>query len=202
MQKAEIFEKTYNSYLTDIAQLDLHERADVLGAKVNNSGLSFSFFDREVYISSSGIFAEQKVEIPFGIKVVLARYVLMCPPHLFREDTAKVNFRDFRDAAPLVHYFTTNTVKIIEDIFADNLDGLHSNGVAVGGKKDVVEGYDLSIKFMALPRIPVFLHFNDRDDDFPAKCSLLFQANAKYFLDMECLAITGTYLVKKLLKNS
>jgi len=52
-----------------------------------------------------------------------------------------------------------------------------------------------------LPRIPVILNFNDSDDLFPATCSILYQESAQHYLDMECLAMTGTLLAGKLLSS-
>jgi hypothetical protein len=33
--------------------------------------------------------------------------------------------------------------------------------------------------------------FNDKDDEFPAQCSVLFEKRAENYLDMECLAMLG-----------
>ena len=54
------------------------------------------------------------------------------------------------------------------------------------------------MKLEALPRVPILLIFNDRDDDFPAQCSLLFEGRAGKYLDMECLAIAGWALSERL----
>ena len=43
------------------------------------------------------------------------------------------------------------------------------------------------------------LNFNDRDDLFPPACSVLYRKSAESYLDMECLAMTGTLLCGKLL---
>jgi hypothetical protein len=51
--------------------------------------------------------------------------------------------------------------------------------------------YDLSRRFDALPKVPLLLLFNDKDDEFPAQCSILFEKRTEKFLDMECLAMVG-----------
>ncbi len=65
--------------------------------------------------------------------------------------------------------------------------------------------YDLSMQFDALPRVPVMLLFNDADDEFPAKSSVLFERRAEKYLDAECLAMVGrllfTYLKKAVSSN-
>jgi Domain of unknown function (DUF3786) len=46
--------------------------------------------------------------------------------------------------------------------------------------------------------VPILLVFNDRDEDFPAHCSLLFERRAEKYLDMECLAMLGWALSERL----
>jgi hypothetical protein len=43
------------------------------------------------------------------------------------------------------------------------------------------------------------VNFNDRDNLFSASCSVLYRSSAVHFLDMECLAMTGTLLTGKLI---
>ena len=52
--------------------------------------------------------------------------------------------------------------------------------------------------FDALPKIPMLLLFNDKDDEFPAQCSVLFENRAQKFLDMECLAMVGMHFFEYL----
>ena len=33
--------------------------------------------------------------------------------------------------------------------------------------------------------------FNDKDDEFPAQCSVLFEKRLESLLDMECVAMVG-----------
>jgi len=62
--------------------------------------------------------------------------------------------------------------------------------------------YDLSYEFNALPRIALLLLFNDGDEEFPAKCTVLFQRHAEYYLDPESLAMTGACLAKYLKRQA
>ena len=52
--------------------------------------------------------------------------------------------------------------------------------------------------YPALPKVPMLLLFNDKDDEFPAQCSVLFEKRAKKFLDMECLAMVGMHFFEYL----
>ena len=51
--------------------------------------------------------------------------------------------------------------------------------------------------FEALPRVRIYLIFNDADENFPADCSLLLEKQAAKYLDMECLAMIGMVLAER-----
>ena len=52
------------------------------------------------------------------------------------------------------------------------------------------------MKFQALPRIVLLLLFNDGDEEFPAKCTVLFERHAEHYRDPESLAMTSTWLAR------
>jgi len=125
--------------------------------------------------------------------------VLSCPEEVVAISKEWCTYREFRDGAPLVSYFTTNTNKTIETQFGGRIELLKERCSELGGRFEANESYDLSVTFFCLPRIPVMLNFNDADDMFPAGCSVLYRRSAQYYIDMECLAMTGTLLAGKLL---
>jgi hypothetical protein len=198
-QKARVFEETYHDYLFRLQQVNLMDRAEKLGASVVGNELSLPFFNSEFLVSAEGIRSRKQEKVPFAVKVVLSRYILMCPANDELSDAHLVSYREFKDAAPLISYFTTNTTKTIEIAHSGDLENLHDKCTQAGGVEQKHAGYDLSMMFNALPKIPMYLNFNDADDEFPAKCVILYKSDAEKYLDMECLAITGTYLVGKLL---
>ena len=71
----------------------------------------------------------------------------------------------------------------------------------MGGQFVNEPAFDVACMFDMLPRIPVFFRFNDRDSTFPAQTSILFRQSAEKHIDMECLAIGGTYLTGYLIGN-
>ena len=38
---------------------------------------------------------------------------------------------------------------------------------------------------------PLLLLFNDKDEEFPAQCTVLFEKRTETYLDMECVAMVG-----------
>jgi len=194
MKKAAVFEKTYTDYLAQIAEIDFLSRAEKLGAEFRGNCLTIHFYGEPYRISGNGVFKPSGERANFAVSVVLCRYVIQCPENI-PVSGEWVTYREFRDAGPLVGYFTSNTNKIIETTFAGNTEALEDACRRLGGSfMDGDTSYDLSVVLDFLPRIPVYLRFNDRDDEFPAQCSILFRQSAETYLDMECLSIGGTYL--------
>ena len=200
MEQSHVFAETCQWYLGELAKFDLARRADLIGATFENGALRISFYERDYRVSQEGIIESSGREITPAVRVVLCKYIMTCPAELPVLSDRLITYREFKDAGPLISYFTTNTNKIIETTFSGRLNALRERSVALGGEVQSSQAYDFSVQFNALPRIPVVLNFNDRDDLFPATASILYRASAECFLDMECLAITGTLLAGLLIR--
>ena len=201
MQKSTVFDQTYQRYLAEIDRIDYLSRANLLGVEVDGEALIIPLYDQCYSVSSQGIDGLGGVVVNDAARVILFKYVLTCPDELPEMSPTWMTYREFRDAAPLVSYFTSNTNKNIEQHFSGGADRLEERCKELGALIEDNSSYDISARFYALPRIPVVLNFNDADDMFPAACSILYQESAEHFLDMECLAMTGTLLAGKLLRQ-
>jgi len=144
-----------------------------------------------------------KRKAPFAVSVVLLKYILMCPTTEPLPSSEWLTFKDFRDAAPLLTYFKSNATGAVETTFSGQLKRLESACLSMKATPSPMfkESYNLSMMFHALPKLPLILNFNDIDDEFPALCSILYQKNTASYLDMECVAITGTALAGELIKR-
>lgn len=201
MQKSNVFEQTYQHYLFELSRIDYLARADLLGVETDGEMLIIPLYDQLYAVSRAGIEGRCGAPANDAVRVILSKYVLTCPDELPALSNAWVTYREFPDAGPLVSYFTSNTNKSIESHFSGHIDRLKSRCEQLGAVAEENPSYDFSVRFKALPRIPVVLNFNDTDEMFPAACSILYQKSAQHFLDMECLAMTGTLLAGKLLKS-
>ena len=199
-KQAAIFKETYEKYLQEIDGIDLRAKSIMLGAENTVDGSIIPFFNHQYLVSRDGVrgFDEKP---SFALKVMLLKYVLMCPDNFPTAPTSWIPFREFKDSTPLVSYFTNTTTVLIEEYFTENCSLLLERVKDLGGELVESPIFDISVKFSALPRIPLLLNYNGADDLFPASCSLLFRSTAENFLDMECLTITGTSLTKKLLEK-
>jgi len=199
MTPSPVFEQTYQKYLSEIKTIDYLSRQIALGVGASDNRLEIPLYDDLYRLSGDGIEDCQGGDVTPAIRVILCKYVLMCPASLPRVDGRLMTYREFKDAGPLISYFTTNTNKVIETTFSGGVELLQQRLQHLGGTVRADESYDLSAQLFALPRIPVIVNFNDRDEMFPATCSILYRASAESYLDMECLAMTGTLLAGKLI---
>jgi len=201
MENSKVFDKTYKDYLAQLKDFDFLEKAEILGAQKRGQSFVFEFFNRKIAFNRNDFTDLTGEELTFAVKVVLCKYLLMCPDKVSESSNRLVTFREFSNAGPLFSSFTANTNKIIETSYSGKLSALKMRCRALGGILMEAESYDLSVRFRALHRIPIIFNFNDRDELLPAKSVFLYHDNAENYLDLECLSITGTYLTGLLIKG-
>jgi hypothetical protein len=197
--KAPVFDKILADYLMEVDSLeDKGHRGRILGFSAEDNHLSVPFFLRRFIVRSKEIMADEGEPPSHASSVLVMKYILLCPEHP-DEDKTLVTYKDFKDASPYVEGFRNTAERPIARHFEGRLEDLRQACLALGGtpfQTDV--SCDLAFRFQALPKVPVFLLFNDADEDFGGQCILLFQKNAASFLDMECIAIVGGTLAFQL----
>jgi len=199
MERSAVFAQTYQYYLEQISHIDFLSKAEMLGLKRDGDCLVVPLYDKVYFISGEGLREENGVEITPAVQVMICKYILTYSSDTPAIEDKLVTYREFKDSGPLTSYFTTNTNKIFETTFAGNVPLLKEKSLAIGGDELGSDMYDVSLQFYAFPKIPVMVNFNDSDDLFPAKCSILYRSTAAHYLDMESLAMTGTLLAGKLI---
>ena len=198
MNKSAVFEETYTNYLARVAELDFAGIAGRLGADLIGDELVISVFGNPHRISKQGLRDPAGNRPDFSVCVVLFKYLLLCPDYDPAEDDW-VSFRDFKDAAPFAAAFVNYTEAPLANYFAENLARLEAAARNLGGHPPAANfPFDLSLQFPALPRVPVLMLFNDADEEFAARCAVLFERRAEKYLDMECLAMLGMQLFERL----
>jgi hypothetical protein len=197
-QKAAVFEETYNDYLSRIADIDLEKSTVRLGATVIDGRAVISLLSRSYLVSKEGIAREDGKRPQMGTCVILSKYLLLCPP-VEPSNIDWASYRDFKDSGPLAAYWANEVEATLVDAFAGRTADLEKAAEKLGGyAPDEDFPYDVCRCFDALPKISMLLLFNDVDEEFPAKCTILFQARAEAYLDGECLAMLGAQLAGRL----
>jgi len=201
-EKSQVFEQTYEDYLSQIAGLDFNFIVDTLGIEVDGEVVTIPFFGAPYQVSAKGITDSSGKKPHLSICVILCKYLLMCP--LIEPLGGNwMAFKDFKDAAPLVHAFSNTVTKPIAETYSGRVAELEASGKKMGGyRPDTEFPYDICLQFDALPKVPLLLLFNDQDDEFPAQCGVLFEKRTEKFIDMECLAMVGMLFFEYLKKES
>ena len=196
-----MFKDKLGSITRALDGIDPFEKAETLGLQKRDQGLVFDFFNRQIYLDSLEFQDVSDDRITDALKLVFYTYLLKSPDRVVKSSNRLVSFREFENAGPLFSRFTANTAKIIETTFSGKLPALRQKCSDIGCSAIETAGYDFSVRFRALPRIPVILHFNDAGDGMPAAAVFLFHDNAEVFLDLECMTILTTYLTGQLIQS-
>ncbi len=193
-----VFEKTYQNYLQKLREISFESIANDLGAKTEGKRIKIQLFINEYAVSVQGIADPAGKKPAHDICVILCKYILQCPDTPPKEHEW-VSFRNFKDSGPLINYFTNDVERAIGAYFSGRLKDLKKASAALGGyATDLEVKYDLAVQFDALPKIPLVMLYNDADEEFSAKCSVLFESRAEKYLDAECIAMLGWQLFSHL----
>ena len=196
----EVFEQHYENYCAQIARIDLAAIRDRLGVAGTATRLVVPFFGKHYFVGGSGITDERGERPAYLVCVILAKYVLLCPDRI-HHDPEWASLKDLKKVSHFLNLsvFRSDTEQAVATTFSGKPGALCDAGKKLGGvAPDTRLSYDLCLQFSALPRISLLLLFNDRDEEFPAQCSVLFQKQAEEYLDPESLIMTGTYLAASL----
>lgn len=196
----EVFDTLYSENLDRLKEINLLNRSKALNLQIVSDKITISFFGRIYAISEQGVTDSNGIPPTPAVGTVLLNYVLrnetiISPSH------EKVSFRDFKNAGPLTMSFASNTNRLIARTFSGRLRALISACKSLCGEPatDPIAA-DLFMEFPALPHIPVYLSFNDRDEDLPAQTNLLFDKSVEHYLDLKSIFVIGTFLAGSLIK--
>jgi len=204
-EKISIYETTYRNYLKQVAEQEFTQKEDALGVRISGDDVIVPFFGKDFQVNSAGILDDHGRPPHFAVSVVLCKYLIHYKPDILcaENDSQWVSYRNFKDAAPLVNYFSNTSGKSIAKNFTGSVKRLEASCRTLGGElHDEGLSYDLTMQVTPLPHVPLYLLFNDADDEFGAECSVLFEKRVEKFLDMECVAIVGALFADYLIRPS
>jgi hypothetical protein len=194
-QRAPVFDKIIEDYLLQIATRNNTDPiAEILGVSVEAGQYRIPYFHKRFVVGADKIVTEKGSKPSHATSVILCKYILLCPEQP-DEDKTLVTYKDFKDTAPYIGGFKNTSEHPIARYFEGRVAKLEKKCLELGGRPFQTDvACQLAFRFQALPRVPLFLLFNDADEDFAAQCTLLFQKSAARYLDMECIAMVGATL--------
>lgn len=198
---AKFFRPRLEEQIKKTADLDLRHVASILGLQKQDRSLLIDFFNRQIRYKNMGFADTENLPLTDAVAWVLSVYLLNCPAQKIKTNHRLVSFREFPGAGPLFSRFTANTAKIIETTFSGQAGLLLGKCLKLGAAEVHTAGYDISVRFRALQRVPILLNFNDVEEGMPASASFLFHDNAQDYLDLECMTVLTTYLTGQLIQT-
>ena len=197
----ELFADAEKKCRARLLETDMTSKSDIMGVRTDGNSLDIPLYGISYRVSAQGVKDSSGNRANPAVGLLLLTYVLNFPDVLPPAGDW-ITFREFKGAGVLSGHFAQNTNKIIETSFSGRVKQLRDSSLKLGGTpSDDFSAFDLAMHFKALPRVPVFLRFNDADGPYPAQCSILFRRSAEIFLDIESIGIAGTLLTGSLIRG-
>jgi hypothetical protein len=195
------YHQIYQDLNKNLAKADIAHSAANLGLVLNQEGeAEVPFLGRKYLISKNGVRLSGGGRFPEPVGSVLAHYVLqgrrsepagdfvplskLAGP-IFKQGSYSQDALEF----PLLKRFEGRVPELV--VAAESLGG------RIGGESGLGS---VSLIFELFPKIPLKLIFYDRDDEFPARITLLYDRQATHFVEFEFLAVSVTLFVQALSK--
>jgi hypothetical protein len=193
--------KIYEDLLDCLIDADIGASAKHLDLLLNDAGeAEIPFFGATYLVSREGVRRSDVQRFPYATGSVLIHYILKGS-----RSRAEGKFVTFAELpGPLFKQGSYSQGALEGPIikrFQGRLPELLATASSVGGRQGGEAGLGgVSLLFDLLPHIPLQLVFYDRDDEFPARATLLFDHNATQMIDFEVLAVLVTLFVQSLTK--
>lgn len=200
--QTEGYQKIYRDLLKDLEKIDINGSCTTLGVFCNGSGEAEIPFMGEVYrVSNKGVIRADGLKFYESIGSVLIHYL----NRGFKEKEAGEFVTFATLAGPLFKqggYSASALEHPVAKRFSGRVPELLAAAEKTGGRVGGESGMgSTSLLFDLLPHIPIQLIFYDRDEEFPARATLLFDKNATRFLEFEFLAVLVTIFVHQLCRH-
>lgn len=179
----------------EVSALSLAGSAPGLGADIRDGCLSLTCLGVRYLVHPDGTVASEAPLHPWQ-EILILHYVRTGgggPPA-----GRWVSFADLRNGLVKSTSFQRECVEPLRQLFGREPDHLAPALEGLGGRRQ--EGQDAPVAWVvpALPRVPLLLLYWPPEEEFDAKFSVLFDASADRFLDVESLTFLTEGLVRAL----
>jgi len=194
--------RIYEDLMVRLAEADVAAAAAHLGLAVDNSGeVEIPFLGTTFLASRQGVRRADGGRFQDTAGSVVVHFLLSAGP--IRPAGQFVTFAEL--AGPLFKQGSYSQSALERPVvlrFQGRLPELMAAAGALGGRQGGEAGLGaVSLIFDLLPHIPLQLMFYDRDDEFPARATLLLDRGATAWVEFEVLAVATTLFVQTLTKG-
>ncbi len=192
----------YQDLIGRLANADIAASSQHLGLSLNDAGeAEVPFFGTTYLVSRKGVRRSDGKRFPDAAGSALIHYVLNGSRS--RPNGQFVTFAEL--AGPLFKHGGYSGSALEHPIikrFQGRVPELLAVAASAGGRQGGEAGLGaVSLIFDLLPHVPIQLIFYDRDDEFPARATLLYDFNATQLIEFEVLAVLVTIFVQSLTKS-
>jgi len=195
------YSKIYKDLIDHLKNKDIIASAENLGLALNDAGeVIIPFFGAVFLVSNEGVRRSDSKRFKDNIGSVIVHYILK--GSCCRPAGKFVTFAEL--AGPLFKQgsYSSSALELpIIKRFQGRISELLLSAAFYGGRQGGEAGLgSVSLIFEMLPHILLQIIFYDRDDEFPARATLLFDINATQLIDFEVLAVLVTEFIQSLTK--
>ncbi|MES0447852.1 MAG: DUF3786 domain-containing protein [Desulfobacterales bacterium] len=195
------YRRIYEDLIERLKNTDITTSAENLGLALNDAGeAKVPFLGKTFLVSNEGVRRSDGKGFKDATGSVLIHYILKgsrCRPAGKFVTFAELAGPLFKQSS----YSSSALERPIIKRFQGRIPELLVAAAYYGGRQGGEAGLgSVSLIFDLLPHILLQLIFYDRDDEFPARVTLLFDLNATKLIDFEVLAVLVTVFVQSLTK--
>ena len=189
--------KHYEDLVKILKTEDIAALADPLDLPMSDAGeVEIPFLGTTYLISNKGVQISDRKKFPIVTGSALIHYLLKSS-----SSRPAGNFVALDELAGSLFKGSSFSRSALESPIVKRFQGrlpeLLSIAASIGGRKGGISGLgSVSLVFNLLPNILLQLIFYDQDDEFPARATLLLDANAIQLIDFEALAFLVAIFVQ------
>ena len=193
------YPEVYEHFRKEFLKMDQEEAAGRLGLAFDEKEIAVPWFNEQVCINRQN----GEVTTADGLDLNVKEKLLILHHLCFSKEEAQhsgkwVTIRELKEASLLEQSCQKQAVKPVEETFSENVDSFKKACEMLGGKAE--EKGDAAYVISVLPAISLRYIFYDRDEEFPAACTVLFESTIESWTHPEDVSVLAGITTERLIR--